>query len=135
MFLGDRIADLAGTLLRLEDIVVAAWKLMQWVVALVFMVISFSLVYYFGPNVGRRRWHWLTPGSVFGVLLWFAATFGFRAYLHFFNTYSKTYGSLGAVIILLVWLYVAELAFLIGGEIDAAIESKALAANREDPKS
>jgi len=135
VFLGDQIADLAGTVLRLEDIVVAAWKLMQWVVALVFMVISFSLVYYFGPNLGRRRWHWLTPGSVFGVLLWFAATFSFRAYLHFFNTYSKTYGSLGAAIILLVWLYVAGLAFLIGGEIDAAIEAKALAASAAHPGS
>jgi len=123
VFLGDRIADFAGSRLRLEAIVVAAWKLGQWVVALLFIVLSFSLIYYFGPDVERRRWRWLTPGSVFGVLLWFAAAFGFRAYLRFFNTYNKTYGSLGAVIILLVWLYVAGFAFLIGGEIDAAIEA------------
>jgi len=125
VFLGDRIADFAGYALHLEDIVVAAWKLMQWVVALGFIILSFSLVYYFGPDVERRRWRWVTPGSVLGVLLWFGAAFGFRAYLHFFNTYGKTYGSLGAAIILMVWLYVAGFSFLIGGEIDAAIHHAA----------
>lgn len=121
VFLGDRIADFAGTVLHLEAIVVAGWKLLQWVVALGFIVLSFSLIYYVGPDVERRHWHWLTPGSVCGVFLWFGAAFGFRAYLHLFNTYSKTYGSLGAVIILLIWLYVAGFAFLVGGEIDATI--------------
>jgi membrane protein len=125
VLLGNRIADFAGAVLHLEDMVVAAWKILQWIVALGFIILSFSLIYYFGPDVERRRWHWLTPGSVLGVLLWFAAAFGFRAYLHFFNTYGKTYGSLGAAIILMVWLYVAGFAFLIGGEIDAAIHHAA----------
>jgi membrane protein len=62
---------------------------------------------------------------VLGVLLWLAASWAFRAYLHFFNTYSRTYGSLGAVMILLMWLYVTGLAFLIGGEINADIEHAA----------
>ena len=59
---------------------------------------------------------------MFGALLWVGASLGFRVYLHFFNTYSSTYGSFGAVMILLIWLYVTALAFLIGGEINAEIE-------------
>ncbi len=63
---------------------------------------------------------------MFGAFLWLAASAGFRVYLHFFNTYTATYGSLGAVMILLVWLYVTGLAFLIGGEINAEIERAAI---------
>jgi membrane protein len=86
---------------------------------------AFSLIYYFGPNVKEQHWYWITPGSVLGVLLWVAASFGFRMYLHFFNSYSKTYGSLGAVMILLVWFYVTGFAFLVGGEVNAEIEHAA----------
>jgi membrane protein len=63
-------------------------------------------IYYHGPDLEEQHWYWITPGSIIGVLLWIAASFGFRAYLHFFNTYSKTYGSLGAAMILLMWLYI-----------------------------
>ena len=90
--------------------------------AALFVAISFSLIDYFGPNVKERRWHWLTPGSVFGVLLWLAASLCFRVYIQFFNTYSATYGSLGAVILLLLWLYVTGFAFLLGGVINAETE-------------
>lgn len=88
-------------------------------------MITFSLVYYFGPDIKEKHWYWVSPGSVFGVLVWLAGSFGFKAYLHFFNTYSKTYGSLGAAIILMVWLYLTAFAFLVGGEINAAIEHAA----------
>ena len=69
--------------------------------------------------------NWITPGSAIGVLLWLICSLGFRVYLHFFNSYSKTYGSLGAVIILLLWFYVTGLVFLVGGEINAQIENSA----------
>lgn len=98
------------------------WKDLQWPAAAFFVAISFSLIDYFGPNVKKRQWRWLSPGSVLGVLLWLAASLGFRAYLHFFNTYSTTYGSLGAVMISLVWLYVTGFAFLVAGTINAEIE-------------
>ncbi len=90
--------------------------------AILFMVTSYSVMYYFGPDLRERRWHWISPGSAIGVLLWLAASAGFRIYLHYFNSYTATYGSLGALIILLVWLYVTGLAFLIGGEVNAEIE-------------
>ena len=98
------------------------WKALQWPAAAAFVMISFSLVYYVGPNLETRRRHGITPGSVFGMLLWLASSVCLRIYLHFFNTYSATYGSLGAAIVLLVWLYVSGLSFLIGGEINAEIE-------------
>ncbi len=85
-------------------------------------MLSFSLIYYAGPTLVGRRWHWVTPGSAFGTGLWILASLGFRTYLHYYNTYSTTYGSLGAVMILLAWLYVSGLSFLIGGEINAELE-------------
>jgi membrane protein len=125
VLLGGYLAVLMGSQLHLGMVAVLAWKVLQWPVALVFIVLSFSLIYYYGPDLKEQHWYWITPGSLVGVLTWLAASFAFRAYLHFFNTYSKTYGSLGAVIILLVWFYVTGLAFLVGGEINAQIEHAA----------
>ncbi|MGH9528590.1 MAG: YihY/virulence factor BrkB family protein [Terriglobales bacterium] len=125
VLIGNHLADMIGAALHLSMLFVVGWKMLQWPIALFFVVVSFSLVYYFGPDLRERHWYWVTPGSLFGVLLWLAASAGFRAYLHFFNTYTRTYGSLGAVIVLLMWFYVTGLAFLIGGEINAAIEHAA----------
>jgi membrane protein len=98
------------------------WKILQWPVAMFFVLASFALVYYFGPDVAHRQWHWITPGSVFGMALWLVASFSFRAYLHFFNSYSVAYGSLAAPIILLVWMYLTGAAVMIGSELNAEIE-------------
>ena len=113
--------DWLGAELHIAPEIVALWKAVQWPAAGLFVIVSCALIYYFGPNLKSRRWHWITPGSAFGTLLWLAASAGLRIYLHFFNSYTTTYGSLGAVMILLVWLYVTGLAFLLGGEINAAI--------------
>lgn len=122
---GGHLADLAGGYYGLHKAVVMFWTVAQWIVAIAFITFSFSLIYYFAPDLEEQHWYWITPGSLFGVVLWIAASFGFRAYLHFFNSYSRTYGSLGAVMILLMWLYVTGIAFLIGGEINAQIEHAA----------
>jgi len=122
---GGHIANFAGAKLHLGWVAVTGWKILQWPAAFFFIVLAFSLIYYYAPNVKVQHWYWITPGSVAGVLLWIAASFGFRVYLHFFNSYSSTYGSLGAVIILMIWFYVTGLAFLVGGEINAEIEHAA----------
>jgi membrane protein len=85
---------------------------------------SFAILYYWGPDT-EQKWQWITPGSVVGVLAWIGASLLFRVYLHFFNSYSKTYGSLGAVIVLLLWLYISGLAIMVGGEINSEIENAA----------
>lgn len=129
---GNHIAATLGAKFGLGDVVVIGWKVVQWIAALFFISLAFALVYYFGPDVEEQHWYWITPGSLIGVGLWLAASFGFRLYLHFFNTYSKTYGSLGAVIILLLWFYITGLAFLVGGEINSEIEQAA--AHRGHPE-
>lgn len=121
VLLGTRLVDWLGAALNLEAASVVLWKALQWPAAVLFIMASFSLIYYLGPDLEHKRWHWITPGSLVGVLLWLAASLGFRLYLHYFNTYGTSYGSLGAVMILLVWLYVSGFAFLVGGEIDAEI--------------
>jgi membrane protein len=100
------------------------WKVLQWPVAFAAMFLSYSLVYYFGPDLKERRWYWVTPGAAMGVILWLLASVGFRIYLRFFNSYSATYGSLGAVIILLLWLYITGFAILIGGQVNWVIENE-----------
>lgn len=122
---GGQFAEFVGAKVGIGSIAVVAWKVVEWILALIALSVAFSLVYYFGPDVKEQHWYWITPGSVLGVLLWFAASVGFRVYLHFFNTYNKTYGSLGTVIILLLWFYVTGLVFLLGGEINATIEHAA----------
>lgn len=122
---GGYLVSTIGGFYGLHNEALLLWKVAQWPLAVAFVAISFSLIYYFGPDLKEQHWYWITPGSVFGVLLWIAASFGFRVYLHFFNTYSRTYGSLGAVMILLIWLYVTGFSFLLGGEINAQIEHAA----------
>ena len=123
MLMGSHFVDQVGTDLRLPSLVIRAWR---WLGALFVVTVSCSLIYYYGPDLKERsREKWFTPGLIFGGFVWLAASFGFRMYLHFFNHYSYSYGSLGAVMILLVWLYVAGLAYLIGGEINAEIERAA----------
>jgi membrane protein len=125
VLVGGHAADFIGSKFHLGPLLVVSWKVLQWPAALFFIVIAFSIIYFFGPDVKEQHWYWITPGSVVGVLTWLAVSFFFRAYLHFFNSYSKTYGSLGAAMILLVWFYVTGLAFLLGGEINAQIEHAA----------
>ncbi len=124
VLVGDVIADFVGAHLHFA-LLITAWDIFQYSVALLFVVISFSLIYFYGPDLKEQHWYWITPGSLLGVILWLMASLGFRAYLHYFNTYGRTYGSLGAVILLLVWLYVAGFAFLLGGKINAEIEHAA----------
>lgn len=113
---------------------VVAWKIVQWPIALLFVVLSFAVLYFYAPDVEQHKWYWITPGSVIGVLLWIIASAGFRTYLHFLNTYSATYGSIAAVIILMLWFYITALALIVGAEINAEIEHAAAERGRADAK-
>ena len=118
--LGEMIASHAG----MSELFRVAWKVLQWPISFAAMFLSFSITYYFGPNLPQRRWYWVTPGAGIGVSLWLIASLGFRVYLHFFNSYSATYGSIGAVIILILWLYLTGFAILVGGEVNWVIENE-----------
>jgi membrane protein len=93
-----------------------------WIVATLLLALSFAVIYRWAPSVKTRRWHWLTPGGAVGITGWLIASLAFRVYLHFAPSYSVTYGSLGAVIILLTWFYITGLMLLLGAEIDCEIE-------------
>ena len=100
-------------------------RLVGWAIATALLALSFAVIYYWAPNVKTSCWHWLTPGGAIGILGWLLASLGLRVYLHYFNTYSITYGSLGAVIILLTWFYITGLMLLLGAEINSEIEAAA----------
>lgn len=121
---GGRIGGLVASRVGLGKAFQMTWRIAQWPVILFAMLFSFSLIYYFSPNVKERRWFWVSPGAVSGVILWLVASIGFRIYLHYYNRYSATYGSLGAVIILMLWLYLTGFAVLIGGEVNCVIENE-----------
>ncbi len=99
-----------------------AWKLLQWPIAISFLLLTFDLIYHFAPDNRRPKRRWWTIGAVIAVILWLLVSFSFRLYLHFFNSYSVTYGSLGAVIVLMLWFYFTGLAILIGGEINSELD-------------
>ena len=131
---GGRLGNFLAMLVHEGSAFTLAWKIFQWPIALAFVFFAFSLIYQFGPNVsaGRRdsrlpasdlRRRWLSPGVVVAIILWLLVSLGFRLYLHFFNSYSATYGSLGAVIILMLWFYLTGAAILLGGEINCELES------------
>jgi len=94
-----------------------------WLLATTFLSLVFALIYYFAPDLKVSHWHWLTPGSAFGILGWLLGSLGLRVYVHYINNYSATYGSLGTVIILLTWFYLSGLMLLLGGEINSEIEA------------
>jgi membrane protein len=129
---GGKIATLIAVNYGFGDIFTVVWKFSQWPIALGFMLLAFALIYYLAPNLHDQKWVWITPGSVSGVGLWLLVSFGFKLYLHFFDSYSKTYGTLGAVIILMLWLYFTGAAILIGGEVNSEIADAA--AEARDPQ-
>ena len=103
------------------DAVAGAARLFCWLLATCLLDLSFAVVYSWAPNWRTRHWHWFTPGTAIGILGWLVSSLGFRFYLQYFNHYSVTYGSLGAVVILLIWFYISGLMLLIGAEIDREI--------------
>ena len=98
-----------------------AIHMVSWIVAVALLMLLFSTIYYYAPDLKGKKWHWLTPGASIGILTWVLASIGLRVYLHYFNSYSVTYGSLGAVIILLTWFYVTGLTLLLGAEVNSEI--------------
>jgi membrane protein len=96
----------------------------QWLAIILVLLFACEVIYNLLPNFKVHKWIWITPGSVVAILVWITLTSGFRLYLLFFDTYSRTYGSLGAVIILMFWLYLTSVALLLGGLINAVLAEK-----------
>jgi len=132
---GDVIATLAYKFIGYRLLAIAsavAARILAWAVATAMLVLTFAVIYYWAPDIKSRRWHWLTPGGAIGILGWLVASLGLRVYIHFFNNYSVTYGSLGAVIILLTWFYITGLMLLVGAEINSEIEAAGAETRKDD---
>ena len=121
------LADRIGRLLGLGSTVVTVWDIAKWPVLLLVVSFMFALLYWASPNA-RQGFRWVTPGGILAVVVWVAASAAFALYVANFGSYNKTYGSLASVIIFLVWLWLSNIAILLGAELNAELErSRAIA--------
>src|SRR5579883_2254874 len=114
--------------------IAAAWDVFKWPVALALVLLALSVIYHYAPNLTRKGWRWITPGAIVGLLLWLGASYGFRVYLRYFNTYGAVYGSLGTVIIAMLWFYISSLAILLGSEVNVVLESRGTKSGKEETR-
>jgi membrane protein len=117
---GDRFAAWFAALFGMGTTFTVAWSAVNYLVGLALLFLGLELIYYFGPNV-QQDWKWVTPGAVFAVVSMVIASLLFSLYLRFAPDYSATYGSIGAVVVLMLWLYIMGAVILIGGEINSEI--------------
>ena len=101
------------------------WNVLQWPIIAGLMLIVVAAIYHLCPDRRYKRWHWVTPGSVFAVLMWLVVSLGFKAYVDNFGDYNKVYGSIAGVIVLMLWFYWSGMVLLLGGEINSEIETAA----------
>jgi membrane protein len=116
------LARQAGHLLGVGSSAVAVWDLAKWPVLVLLVSLMFALLYWASPNVRHPGFRWLTPGAVFAVVGWAIASGVFALYVANFSSYNKTYGALAAVVVFLVWLWISNVAILLGAELNAELE-------------
>jgi membrane protein len=116
------LADRVGKLIGLSSVFVTVWDIAKWPVLVVIVALMFSILYYSAPNVRQPAFRWVTPGGLLAVLLWIAVSAAFALYVGNFGSYNKTYGTLGGVISFLVWLWLSNIALLLGAELNAELE-------------
>jgi membrane protein len=119
--LGGIMQDWLGNQLGFSTALLTAFAAFRWIVIVLALLLGFAMIYWIGPNV-EQKFKFITPGSAFGVSALIIASLGFAIYTRNFGEYDATYGSIGAVIILMMWLYIAGLVILVGSEINALIE-------------
>jgi membrane protein len=122
VFLGGGLASDVLGLLGLGETAADVWRFARWPAAILSAMLVYAVVYFAAPNVEVRRFRWITPGAVFGVLTSIVASGLFFVYVSSFSSYSATYGAFAGVVILLVWLWLANVVLLFGAELNAAID-------------
>jgi membrane protein len=120
LVLGPQIGTTIANLFGLKETFLLVWDIVRWPVALFFMVFAVALLYYFAPDA-NQPFRWITPGGLIGVVLWVLASVAFNFYVSNFGSYNKTYGSIGAVIVLLLYLYISSLTILFGATLNATL--------------
>jgi membrane protein len=120
LVLGPQLGTVVADFFGLGGLFELVWNIVRWPVALFFMVLTVALLYYFAPDADQP-FRWITPGGLIGVLLWVLASVAFSLYVNNFGSYDETYGSIGAVIILLLYLYISSLTILFGATLNATL--------------
>lgn len=115
------VARRAGTALGVGDSALTVWSITKWPVLVLLVTIMIALLYWAAPNARGRGFRWVTPGSLLALLIWMIASGGFAFYVANFASYNKTYGTVAGVIVFLVWLWITNLAILLGLEFDAEL--------------
>jgi membrane protein len=131
---GGRIGSFVATQYGYGDMFGRFWFALQYGFPPLFVFIMLTIIYRFAPNIRAHGWQALMPGALVGVTLWMLATSAFRLYLSYFDSYSKTYGSLGTAIVLMLWLYMCGVAILVGAEVNSEIRKAAAAAGAPTAK-
>jgi membrane protein len=116
------LADAVARPIGLGSPTVKVWDIAKWPVMLVVAMTMIALLYYAAPNVRHQGFRWVTPGGVLAVLAWIVASAGFAFYVANFGSYNKTYGSLAGAVVFLVWLWISNIAVLLGAELNAELE-------------
>ncbi|MBL7256200.1 YihY/virulence factor BrkB family protein [Paractinoplanes lichenicola] len=132
IFTGD-LAQVVGDRIGLGDAAVTTWNIAKWPVLIMLVSLMFAILYWASPNAKTGGFRWVSPGGIFAVVLWLIASAGFAIYLGNFANYDKTYGTLGGVIAFLVWLWISNIAILLGAELDAELERGRAIAAGHDP--
>ncbi|MBB2941966.1 membrane protein [Actinoplanes lutulentus] len=128
IFTGD-LAQIVGEKIGLGGVAVTTWNIVKWPVLIMLISLMFAVLYWASPNAKTGGFRWVSPGGIFAVLLWVIASAAFAIYLANFANYNATYGTLGGVIAFLVWLWISNIAILLGAELDAELErGRAIAA-------
>ncbi|MCY1281810.1 hypothetical protein D9M68_295580 [compost metagenome] len=130
MVLGPQVMGWLATWVGLEDFVVTLWTWLRWPVIVLLMMVAVALIYYVAPDV-QQEFRFITPGSVFAVLVWIVASLAFGFYVKNFSDYNAMYGSIGAIIVLLLYFYISSAVLLFGAELNAVLEHRA--AEGKDP--
>jgi membrane protein len=116
------LAKEVGGLIGLSDTAVSVWNIAKWPVLLLIVSLMFAILYWAAPNVKHPKFQWVSPGGILAVVIWIVASAAFAFYVANFGSYNKNYGALGGVIVFLMWLWISNIAVLLGAEFNAELE-------------
>lgn len=133
MTLGPQIMSWIAAQIGMEQLLVAVWAWIRWPLAIFLLMLAVALIYYATPDV-EQDFRFITPGSVVAVIVWLAASIGFGIYVQNFADYNATYGSIGAIIVLLLYFYISAAVLLLGAQLNATIEHASVEGKEEGDK-
>jgi membrane protein len=121
VLMGPALLERLATTVGLGPLAAASWNVLRWPISFALVAFCIGLIFYYAPDA-EQEWEWITPGAVLATILWLLASLGFKFYVANFGNYNQSYGSLGGVIVLMLWFYIGALAVLTGAEMNAEIE-------------